>query len=341
MLFDLFVKKLHWTLHSKKWIEMLHYLNDFLTIVQNDSLIEHYAIDFNDLCMTLNFKNHENKIINEIVVDFLDIEFDFVQMKTRLSQNKHERVIKEIDATFAKNRMTIEKVQNLINFLAFVNQVVVSIRAFLRRLYNVSNFKFEVYHRLINVRADFQWWQKFLFKWNEVRILFDKNLTFYFWNDVSKNHEIEDFYLIISQALQTIKSKQTFVKRFFIRFRHRHINVKKMQIILQTLRLWNFNNVILVVHCDNFAMTFELNKSFIRDDAMTSLRIIIMIVALKNLTIVSKWIFIKKNTFVDWFSREKFYLIADKFLSLQTLTLEFRSNQNSISFDSKKSLSIV
>jgi hypothetical protein len=174
-----------------------------------------------------------------------------------------------------------------------------------------------------------------------MRILFDKNFTFHLWNNVSRNHEIEDFYLIVLQALQTIKSKQTFVKRFFIRLRHRYINVKKMQIILQTLRLWNFNNVIFIVHCDNFAMTSELNKSFIRDDVMTFLRIIIMIVALKNLIIVSKWNFIKQNTLVDWLSREKFHLIADKFFFLQTLTIEFRSNQSSISLDSKKSFSIV
>lgn len=95
------------------------------------------------------------------------------------------------------------------------------------------------------------------------------------------------YFLHENDVIQSMPAAQAFSARFPSRHRGKHINVKEMQAILQALSLWrsSLENCHINFHCDNFAVTEGLKKSFIRGKAMKSLRAIIMLIALLNVSI--------------------------------------------------------
>ncbi len=119
---------------------------------------------------------------------------------------------------------------------------------------------------------------------------------------------------------------------YFTRFRHKHINVKEIKIVLFIIRKWlnMLREKRLIIHDDNIVVVFDLIKRFIKNAAMILLRNICMLLARNDVTIVSEWIFTEQNTLADLLSREKWFKITDMWSQLRFVILRTTSTSKQI-----------
>ena len=114
-------------------------------------------------------------------------------------------------------------------------------------------------------------------------------------------------------------SSETFSHRFATRFKHVHINVKKMLVVLFALRKWL--NILKKTHLyfydDNFVVIFDFQKRFINDSVMSSLRDICMFLVRHDIVVNLIWIFTKNNVLVDMLSRFQHDKIVDIYSQLR------------------------
>ena len=135
---------------------MLHYLNDFFVILSLNVDSRLYQTQFDDLCVELNIKINSKKSMCFIIVEFLDIELDIILMKTRLSIAKLEKTRNAVIISLEKRYILHSNLKSLVRFLFFVAKVVISKRAFLRRLFDALQSDVQLHHVIIAMRRDLQ-----------------------------------------------------------------------------------------------------------------------------------------------------------------------------------------
>ncbi len=307
-----------------QWDLMIHYLNDFLVIQANMIKARKYESDFDDLCTQLKFSVNLKKNLINITCIFLSIELDSINMMTRLSFNKHQKIIQLINSTLTKSFLSYKKLQTLLNFLSFAAKIVISERVFLRWLFNdliiIKSRKQRINY---SMWQDLLWWKTFLSKWNNVHLLCKQEFrhSLYFWINASDLHDMKSCYLYhfnLSSA-----ASQAFSNRFNTRLSDKHINVKEMTTILQALTAWSFvfARCNLTIYDDNITVVIDINKIFMRKEAMLYLRWIVLLTTAHNICIHALWISTHENRLADLLFRAKFSTIADEFSQLTTLQL--------------------
>ena len=81
------------------WWLVLHYLDDFLGILESDALADKYESLFDALCTKLGLKVNEQKDIRGTCVEFLGIEIDSLAIEARLPENKLQRARARVQQT--------------------------------------------------------------------------------------------------------------------------------------------------------------------------------------------------------------------------------------------------
>ncbi len=245
-------------------------------------------------------------------------------MMTHLSFDKHQKIIQLINNAFTKSSLSYKKLQTLLNFLSFAAKIVVSKRVFFRRLFNnliiIKSRKQRINY---SMQQDLLWWKTFLSKWNNVHLLCKREFRhfLYLWINASDLHDMRNYYLHhldLSSA-----ASQTFSNRFNMRLSDKHINVKEMTIVLQALTAWLFvfMRCNLTIYDDNIAVVIDINKIFMREEAMLHLRQIVLLTTAYDICIHALWISTHENRLADLLSQAKFSTIADEFSQLTTLQL--------------------
>ena len=304
------------------WRELLHYLDSFWSIHPNRSAAEAHAKEFDLICSDVGFSVQTKKDKIGTVANFLGIELDTTAMEARLSPEKLQRAIDLVHQTLQKTHITLEGLQSLVGFLSFACKVILLGRTFIRRLLNaLSNVKGKVLHLTANMRSDLKWWKEFLPRWNGIRLLKTNKPIVRLWTDASGRYGIGGYYLRQNELEKNLSISAVFSKRFSTRLCHRHINVKETFAIFHSLKVWTtqLRGSHVIIHCDNEAVATGLQKLTLRGPAMKPLRDLLMLAALNDISIESIWIPTRSNVLADLLSRGKFKLIADKFLSLQTI----------------------
>ena len=258
--------------------------------------------------------NHKKNICN-IIVEFFDIELNNIIMKIRFFQKKLLKIITFVTKTFQNTIITHSNFQSLIEFFSFVVKIVISNRAFLRRFFDVFKRNIQHHHIIFEMKRDFMWWNKFLFSWNEIKILNDQKLEYYIWIDVSNRWNMNDY--IFKNSVDF--SNEIFFIRFFTRIRFKHINVKKMIIIFIAFRKWFFilNDKHVIFYCDNYVVVENLKKRSFNDVVMISLRKICMLLIKNDIFISMQWIFTKSNVLIDMLFRNLYNKIVDLYSQLR------------------------
>ncbi len=311
---------------------MIHYLNDFLVIQVNMIEARKYKNDFNDLCAQLEFNVNFKKNLIDITCIFLSIELDSINMMTRLSFDKHQKTIQLVNSILTKSFLSYEKLQTLLNFLSFAAKIMISERVFLRWLFNdlivIKSRKQRINY---SMWQDLLWWKTFLSKWNNVRLLRKHKFrhSLYLWINASDLHNIRDYYLRHFDLSSTVS--QAFSNRFNTHLSSKHINVKEMTTVLHALTAWlfNFARCNLTIYDDNVAVVVDINKIFMREEAMLHLRWIVLLTTAHDICIHALWISIHENCLADLLSWAKFSTIADEFSQLATLQSISASRQAS------------
>ncbi len=322
-LFDLFVKDLCWMLIvTLQWNSIIHYLNDFLIIQVNMIEACRYESEFNDLCAQLEFSVNLKKNLTDITCMFLNIALNLINIIAHLSSDKHQKTIQLINSTLTKSSLLYEKLQALLDFLSFATKVMIFERVFLRWLFNdliiIKSRKQSINY---SMQQDLLWWKTFLSKWNDVHLLRKHEFrhSLYLWINTSDLHSMKSYYLH-HRDLSSAAS-QAFFKRFNTRLSSKHINVKKMTAILHALTAWLslFAKCNLIIYDDNVIVVVDINKIFMREETMLSLRRIVLLMIAHNICVHAQWISITENRLVDLLSWAKFSTIANEFSQLATL----------------------
>ena len=230
--------------------------------------------------------------------------------------------MKAIDETFIVKILTYRQIDSLVDFLSFYFKIVVSKRSFLISLYIARNQIRNVNKscKIIEaMRLNLQWWQTFLFQWNDVKILraISFRLSSHIWTNVSNNWNIKNFWLRESQDEFLEKFNLQYSTRY--RVRTFDIQIKKMRTMLETLRQWlfHFENNKIIIHCDNQIVCFEFIKNTIRDSTMTFFRNVVMLFVFHDIIVEIKWLDSKFNHLIDLLSRNEHDKIADEYSQLQ------------------------
>jgi len=281
-----------------------------------------YESDFDDLCAQLEFSINLKKNLINITCIFLNIELDSINMIARLSSDKHQKTIQLVNSTLTKSSLSYEKLQMLLNFLSFVAKIVVSERVFLRRMFNdlivIKSRKQRINY---SMWQDLLWWKTFLSKWNNVHLLRKREFRhfLYLWINASDLHNMKNYYLHHFDLSSAVS--QTFSNRFNTRLSDKHINVKEMTTVLQALTAWLsvFARCNLTIYDNNVAVVIDINKIFMREEAMLHLRRIVLLTTAHDICIHALWISTHENRLADLLSRAKFSTIADEFSQLTTL----------------------
>ncbi len=301
---------------------MIHYPNDFLVIQANMIEARKYESDFDYLCAQLEFSVNLKKNLIDITCIFLSIELDSINMMTRLSSDKHQKTIQLVNSVLTKSFLSYEKLQTLLDFLSFAAKIVISERVFLRRLFNdlivIKSRKQRINY---SMRQDLLWWKTFLSKWNDVHLLCKHEFrhSLYLWINASDLHDMRDYYLRHLNLSSAVN--QAFSNWFNTHLSSKHINVKEMTTVLHALTAWllNFAKCNLTIYDDNVTVVIDINKIFMREEAMLHLRRIVLLTTAHDICIHALWISIHENRLADLLSRAKFSTIADEFSQLATL----------------------
>ena len=161
-IFDLFAKGVNWIM-LQKYNDVLHYLDDFLSISPNVIIANEFSHDFAIICDELEFTINHEKDVTSTTVEFLGIKLDTILMQARLSNNRLAETKLQVSAALQKRSLLRTDLESLVGFLSFAAKVVVPGRVFLRRLFNeLSRARGSFIHLNQEIKADLLWWHHFL-----------------------------------------------------------------------------------------------------------------------------------------------------------------------------------
>jgi hypothetical protein len=240
-LFDLFSTGLHWILqHCYGWQEILHYLDDFLSVISatehrnQEALklsVESYGTTFDTLCTELGFKVRHRKSQSGTTTEFLGLELNTILMQARLPAEKYDKAINLVTAYLKRRSITQLELQSIIGFLSFAAKVVPLGRPFLCRLYNAlsASSPFQNTRLTADMKADLDWWSSFLLQWSGITIIRPSRSTAFIWTDASGTKGIGG-YMLLENTSDPVKSSLTARHAFSARvprhFLKKHIDAK-------------------------------------------------------------------------------------------------------------------
>lgn len=235
-LFDLFAKGVNWIM-LQKFNDVIHYLDDFLSILPTAKDATEFDRDYAEVCKELGFVINHSKSLTGTTVEFLGIELDTIRMEARLSETRLQEAITRVKTALRRPSISRDELESLVGFLSFAAKVVIPGRAFLRRLFNeLSQTRGPFLHINQEIKADLLWWHCFLPKWNGIRFIYLSRPTLRLWTDASGEYGMGAYILKQGEDFHSISCQQAFSQRFTTRLRGKYINVKEMTAILHALQ---------------------------------------------------------------------------------------------------------
>lgn len=131
---------LAWILEQQGVSNLLHYLDDFLTMGHPHSPErQHNLHTLIQVCHLLNVPLATQKVEGSTpCLDFLGIILDTICMETRLPEEKITRIFHAVDNWLDKRNATKREILSLVGLLQHAAKVVRPGRIFVRRMYNVA-----------------------------------------------------------------------------------------------------------------------------------------------------------------------------------------------------------
>ena len=135
-IFERFTTALEWIMKNKFGLKHCHHvLDDFLLISKPQSVAKHQFDIFLAVCKYLNIPIKVTKTDSGLIIIYLGIELDTIQMQSRLPEEKIIKCIQKIDRVLGKERVFKKTLESLAGLLNFACRVIRPGRAFLRRIY--------------------------------------------------------------------------------------------------------------------------------------------------------------------------------------------------------------
>lgn len=234
--FETFSTAIEWIAQNKLHItDILHLLDDFLIISPTEDLCRKHLDLFLMLCSYLGIPMAPEKTVGPSqIISFAGTELDSISMEARLPQEKLDKCSALISAFVRRRKVSLQEIQSLTGLLNFACSVVVSGRAFLRRLIDLT-IGVKRPHFLIRlfweVKADLLVWQNFLSGFN--------GRSFFLSDDWYDSHKL----LRYTDASGTLGSGAIFGRNWCYgewpdSWRNRNIAYLEFYPIVLSLHLW-------------------------------------------------------------------------------------------------------
>ena len=292
--------------HPHQVSDLLHYLDDFLTLGPPDSPI--CQVNLNTLLAVsapLGVPmSPANTVGPTTCLTFLGIELDSVLLECRLPEEKLNKAQLMVSSWSARKSCTKRELLSLIGVLHHVCKVVVPGRTFLRRMINLSKSVISLSRSVrlnIGFRRDLHWWSLFLASWN--------GRSFFRWPEWSPPSDFQ----LSSDASGSFGYGAFFNGRWFYgpwapAQVSRHITYKELYPILLASVVWGplWSTRWVLFQCDDEMVVSIINSgTSCDDDVMHLLRCLVYVAMQFNFVIWAVHIFGVQNVLADALSRFK------------------------------------
>lgn len=238
-------------------VDLLHYLDDYFTVappatdvVRSLAAIQKSTILAVFDALGVMVADGEDKVCGPTTcLKLLGIIFDSVRWEMRLPEDKLAAIQEALIEWGQRRSCTKRELLSLIGTLSFAAKVVPAGRTFVRRLIDVSTSAptlASIIHIGEEVRADLDWWQRYLPGWNGRSLIMDfgwtKSPEIELYTDASGNWGY-GIYFQGRWASQRWEPEQT----------RKPIEWKELFAIALACRLWGdqWRQKKLLFHCDN------------------------------------------------------------------------------------------
>lgn len=184
-LWDLYASALHFLFEWLGVSVVIHYIDDFLFVVQCERSARALLVRALSLCVELGIPMAPDKTEGPTTcLTFLGIEVDTQAMRARLPQAKLLE-LQQLTADWVERSIAgVKDLESLAGMLNFACAVVRPGRFYMRRLWNhIARAKALTKRRDARLplskaaMADIEWWQQFIASWNGVSLLLEQEWT--------------------------------------------------------------------------------------------------------------------------------------------------------------------
>jgi hypothetical protein len=168
---------------------VIHYIDDFLFIVQSLDRANDLLVQALEMCVRLGIPMAADKTEGPTTcLTFLGIQLDTVAMRASLPQSKLQELQQLTSDWSEKSHASCKECESLSGKLNFAAAVVRPGRFYQRRLWDhiarlraLSPNRHKLFPITAALRGDVEWWRQFIGRWNGVSLLYERE-----WSNADK-----------------------------------------------------------------------------------------------------------------------------------------------------------
>ena len=305
-IFESFSTALEWIAKSKLGATaIVHVIDDFLFIANSRAKCGQDLQAFVNLCLELGVPLAPGKTVAPTrVITFLGITLDTVLMEARLPEDKLEKAKALLEDFQRQQKVTLRVLQSLIGILNFACTVIVPVRAFLRRILDMTVGVQKPHHHIRLTRQaklDLHVWQEFLLLFNGRSFFLDDNFLtgdhLHLYTDASG-----------SIGFGALYGGAWFYGQWPVSWRSYNISVLELYPITAAVIVWGgrWANRSVCFYTDNEALVPIINKQTSREPHIMALIRPLVLACLRfNINFTARHIPGRINTLADKLSRSQ------------------------------------
>ena len=303
-IFSKFAEGLHYIMQARGVTIVENYLDDFFTCGQVGT-----PECYNNLstmistCKILGWGLQCKKIVRPTTeLEFLGIVIDSVHRELKISDQRLNDIMKELQVWSYKKVCKKRELLSLIGKLSFISRVVRPGRTFLRRLIDLSKRVKYLHHRIKLSKeslADINWWIQYLPTWNGISLFYNEswesNDRLEWWSDAS-----DTGYGCFFQGSWISENFNANCKS------EKSIAWRELYALYVAACTWGerLKGKRILFHCDNSAIVQVLEKGTSKEPQIMNLvRSLFFVAAHNNFEFSAVHIPGKKNEIADALSR--------------------------------------
>lgn len=252
------------------------------------------------------------------VITFMGLGIDSTLMTARLPTDKLSKLRLLLPQFTRRKKVKLRELQSLLGLLKFFCNVVLPGRCFLRRLTDLTRGGSRPHHHISLTREgrrDFLAWQVFVDHFNGKHLLFDHR-----WISDEALHLYTDASGAVGYG--AVFGAHWFFGKWPQNIASRQITFKELLPIVLALEIWGsqLRNRCIILHFDNEAVLYILNKQTSKDShVMVLVRRLVIACMKHNILVRSAHIHGKDNVLPDLLSRLQIYKFRATAVSMDQL----------------------
>lgn len=302
-LFNKYADALEYCMLKNGVTHVQHYVDDYITYDSDAQVCANNVQIMLDTCSSLGFTVQQSKVtLPSTCTEVLGIVIDTKQRQLRISSERLQEVMAELNKWRFKRSATKRRLLSLIGKLTFVARVVRAGRIFTRRLIELSKKPKFLHHRVRlnkDARADIKWWQQYLPLWNGVSYFYDEH-----WIN---SHQLNLWTDASDWGIGSMLGTQWFsIKLNSVKWKNRPIAWRELYAVVTAAATWceQLRGKRILYYCDNMAVVAIINSGVSKCSAMMILvRELFYISAQHGFEWTSEFLGTAENSCADALSR--------------------------------------